>query len=134
MAISHGRRKSKGSAAERELMHMFWGAGWAVTRAAGSGSTQFPNPDLLAGGNGRVLALEVKATKDLKKYFPKSEIRDLDFFANKFGAEPFVVIRFDRKGYYFLKTEDLLCTEASFVASLELCETKGFTFDKLINL
>ena len=73
-------------------MHMFWGAGWAAVRAAGSGSTQFPCPDLLVGNNLRKLSLEIKATKDKKKYFPKQEINDLKYFANKFGSEAWVVI------------------------------------------
>ena len=79
MVIPHAKRKSKGSAAERDLMHKFWAAGWAVVRAAGSGSTQFPSPDLIVGGGIRKLALEIKVTKDSKKYFPKQEIVDLEF-------------------------------------------------------
>ncbi|MFH1770908.1 MAG: Holliday junction resolvase Hjc [archaeon] len=132
MGISHGRRKSKGSAAERTLIHRFWGAGWAAVRAAGSGSTQFPCPDILVGNNLRKLALEVKATKDKKKYFPKQEINDLKYFATKFGAEPWVVIKFDNEDYYFLTLEDLEETTASFVSSLELAKRRGLLFEEII--
>ena len=52
MGISHGRRKSKGSKAERDLIHMFWAKGFGAMRAAGSGSTQHPSPDVIAG-NGK---------------------------------------------------------------------------------
>jgi len=133
MAISHGRRKSKGSAAERDLMHKFWANGWAAVRAAGSGSTQFPCPDLIVGCGTRKLALEVKATKDKKKYFPQEEIRNLEFFSKKFGAEAWVVIKFDRENYYFIRTIDLEKTPASFVASFELAKTKGTTVDALLD-
>ncbi|MBU0472221.1 MAG: Holliday junction resolvase [Nanoarchaeota archaeon] len=132
MGISHARRKSKGSVAERDLIHKFWGASWAAVRVAGSGSTQFPSPDLLVGNNLRKLALEVKATKDKKKYFSKQEINDLKYFALKFGAEPWVVIKFDRENYYFLNIEDLEETPASFTASLELAKRRGFIFEELI--
>ncbi|MFH1589971.1 MAG: Holliday junction resolvase Hjc [archaeon] len=132
MGIVHGRRKSKGTAAERELMHKFWANGWAAVRAAGSGSTQFPCPDLIVGNNLRKLALEIKATKDKKKYFPKQEINDLKYFATKFGAEPWVVIKFDNKGFYFIMLEDLEETTASFVASFEIAERRGLTFEELV--
>lgn len=131
MVISHARRKSKGSAAERALMHMFWANGWACIRAAGSGSTQFPCPDLLVGNSSRRLALEVKATKDKKKYFTKEEIYNLKYFADKFGAEAMVVIKFDRKDFFFLNIDDLAVTPASFVGSLELAETKGLLLSQL---
>ncbi len=49
MGISHARRKSKGSAAERELIHKFWANSWGAIRVAGSGSSQFPSPDILVG-------------------------------------------------------------------------------------
>lgn len=133
MGIAYSRRKSKGSAFERDLMHKFWANSWAAVRAAGSGSTSFPCPDLIVGGNGRVVALEVKATKDKKKYFPRQEINELNFFAGKFGAEAFVAIRFDREDTFFIRTSDLVETDASFVASLELGKTKGFTFDVFIS-
>lgn len=129
MPIAHSRRKSKGSAAERDLIHKFWSIGWAAVRVAGSGSTQFPSPDLLVGNGTRHIVLEVKATKDNKKYFPKEEINALDFFASKFGAEAWVVIKFDRQSFFFICTSDLVQTPASFVASIDLCKEKGLSFD-----
>jgi Holliday junction resolvase - archaeal type len=49
MAVAHRGRKSKGSKAERDLIHLFWSKGFAAMRAAGSGSSQHPSPDILAG-------------------------------------------------------------------------------------
>jgi Holliday junction resolvase len=60
--------KAKGSNAERELVHMFWDKGWAAIRVAGSGSSQYPSPDVLAGNNLRKLAVECKASGELNKY------------------------------------------------------------------
>jgi holliday junction resolvase Hjr len=132
MVVSHAGRKSKGSTAERSLMHKLWANGWACVRAAGSGSTQFPCPDLIVGNGTKRLALEVKATKDDKKYFPKEEIHNLKYFATKFGAEPYVVIKWDRKDFYFIHISDLNETNASFVANFELAQNKGFSFDEFI--
>ncbi|MBU0667208.1 MAG: Holliday junction resolvase Hjc [Nanoarchaeota archaeon] len=131
MSISHSRRKSKGTAAERELIHKFWSVGWAAVRVAGSGSSQFPSPDLLVGNNIRKIALEVKATKDAKKYFPKEEINNLKYFSEKFGAEPWVVIKWDREQFFFISLDDLEETAASFVASLDMAKIKGLSFEDL---
>ena len=64
--------KSKGINGERELVHMFWNRGWACLRIAGSGSSKYPSPDILAGNKLRKLAIECKITKDQKKYFKKN--------------------------------------------------------------
>ena len=69
--------KRKGSNAERELAHMFHNNKWGALRAAGSGSTTLPAPDILAGNGKRYLAIECKSTKDNRKYFPKEEIDQL---------------------------------------------------------
>ena len=55
--------KRKGTNAERDLIKLFWSVGWAAVRVAGSGSMQFPSPDLLVGNKIRRLAIEVKTTK-----------------------------------------------------------------------
>ena len=133
MSISHRRRKSKGSAAERTLIHAFWSEGWAAVRVAGSGWTQFPSPDILVGNNKIKLALEVKITKDKKKYFPKQEIENLNFFAEKFGAEPYIAVKFAKEKFYFIKTIYLNKTTSSYVSSLELCKQKGCLFEGLIS-
>ncbi|MEK6876076.1 MAG: Holliday junction resolvase Hjc, partial [Nanoarchaeota archaeon] len=89
--------KSKGINAERELVHMFWAKDWACLRIAGSGSSRYPSPDLLAGNKLRRLAVECKVTKEKSKYFDKESISSLRKFADVFGAEPWVAVKF--KGY-----------------------------------
>ena len=70
--------KQKGSIAERELIQMFWGASWAAIRVAGSGSSQFPCMDVLAGNGSRNLAVECKSTKYDKQYFKQEQIKQLE--------------------------------------------------------
>ena len=51
-----GRTKARGSAAERELVHLFWDAGWAAFRSPASGAMQHDLPDVIAGHGSRKLA------------------------------------------------------------------------------
>ena len=125
--------KSKGSAAERELIHNFWNNDWAAFRAAGSGSTRYPCPDVIAGNSLRKMAVEVKHVDDVRKYFPKKEIEDLRKFAHVFGCEAWVGVKFQRKGWHFFSVEDLKETPAGFAISIKDSELKGFSFEELIS-
>ena len=124
--------KTKGINAERELIHMFWKKGWAAIRVAGSGSSRYPSPDVLAGNNLRKLAVECKAIKGTSKYLPKEEVEQLRQFSEIFGAEPWIGIRFDKDEWYFLTLEDLQETEKSFGISTKSAKNKGLLFDELI--
>lgn len=132
MSISHARRKSKGSKAERDLIHMFWSKGFAAMRAAGSGSSQHPSPDIVVGNGKRFFAFEVKSSMDHSKYLSKDEITQLDLFANSFGARAFVAIKFDKEQWYFLRLTDLKVTPRSYVVTLESARKKGLVFEELI--
>ena len=125
--------KVKGSVAERELVAMFWETGeWSALRIAGSGRMNFPSPDVLASNKERNIAVECKFINGEKKYFPKEEVELLEEFANGFGAEPWIGIKFSRKSLYFIKTKDLDGTKGMFLASLGLCQEKGIDFSRLI--
>ncbi|MBI4447966.1 hypothetical protein HY643_03220 [Candidatus Woesearchaeota archaeon] len=129
--------KAKGSRAERELFHMFWEAKWHTVRSAGSGSTPLPNPDLIVGNAAekRILAIECKSLKAGKKYFSTAEINQLKYFAEGFGAEPWIAIRFDTIGWFFLKTQELPKTKGeSFAVSLGFAQKNGIKFEELIGL
>jgi len=127
-------KKNKGSNAERELIHLFWNNDWAAMRAAGSGSTRFPSPDVIASNNLRKLAVECKSTSGVNQYFKEKEIAELEKFSRMFGAEPWVAIRFDNEGWYFFSLEDLRKTESQFSMSLRDAKSIGLTFEELINL
>ena len=124
--------KAKGSNVERELIAMFWDAGWGAVRVAGSGSGKFPNPDILAGNKTRRIAVECKFVNDTIKYFSKDDVEQLEFFAGTFGAEAWIGIKFSRKDWFFIKTNELSSTGEMFSASLELCKEKGKAFGELI--
>jgi Holliday junction resolvase len=127
-------RKSKGTNAERDLIHKFNDAGWVAIRSAGSGSMKYPSPDILAGNNLRRLAIECKAVNDIKKYLTKKEVDELVFFANKFGAEPWIAVRFDRLDWFFLMIEDLETTNSSYAVDIKRAKDKGLSFEQLIGI
>lgn len=125
-------RKSKGSNAERDLVHKFNATGWSAIRSAGSGSMVHESPDVLAGNNLRRIAVECKTTKDIKKYLTKKEVDELIHFANNFGAEPWLGIKFDRMEWAFISIDDAVKTEKSYMVDIKMAKDKGLSFDQLI--
>lgn len=127
-------KKSKGIGAERELIHKFWETDkWVAHRIAGSGSSKYPSPDIIASNNIRKIAIECKTSKEKRIYIPKKEIEELKKFGEMFGAESWVGVKFNRNNWLFLTIEDLEETEASFCITLENAKAKGFLFEEMIN-
>lgn len=131
-------RKAKGTRAELELLHKFWGTGkWVVLRAPASGAIKYPCPDLLAGNRLRKLAIECKSTSDNKQYLESQEINSLKEFSAIFGAEPWVAVRFaktreEKDSWFFISTEDLeQTTGGNFVVTIETAKRKGLLFDEM---
>lgn len=126
-------KKAKGTAGENELIHRFWDNNWVCVRVAGSGATQYPSPDLLASRGDKRIVMEVKVISDVKKYFTRTQIKDLEYFAEKFGAEAWVGVRFEDDQWFFLPTFELEMTKAeNYVIDLITMKRKGFTFDEMI--
>ena len=124
--------KSKGSKAERELLHMFWAKGWATIRSAGSGSMKYPGPDLISSNKARVLAIECKSTKKNKQYLDNHDVSQLKEFCEIFGAEPWFAVRFSRKDWLFLSIEDIEKTETGYVIDSKVAERRGLLIEELI--
>jgi holliday junction resolvase Hjr len=125
-------RKSKGSDAERDLVHKFNQIGWVSSRIAGSGSNKYPSPDVIAGNNLKRLVIECKTTKDNSKYLTQKEVDELVIFANTFGAEPWIAVKFKGNAWLFISIEDLKKTDKSYMISLEHAKLAGVSFEELI--
>jgi holliday junction resolvase Hjr len=125
-------QKAKGSKGERELVKFFNENNFSCIRVAGSGSSKYPAPDILAGNAIRRLAIECKVTKDKKKYFTNQEIEQLQTFSNNFGAESWVAVKFPNDDWYFLMLEDLENTGKSWLASLEKAKLRGLNKEELL--
>jgi Holliday junction resolvase len=126
--------KAKGSKGERELVKFFNENEFSCIRVAGSGSSKYPSPDILAGNAIRRLAIECKVTKDKKKYFQSQEIEQLRTFSNNFGAEAWVAVKFPDQDWYFLMLEDLDNTGKCWLASLEKAKIRGLTKEELLHI
>mgnify|MGYP003994618165 CR=1 FL=1 len=127
-------RKAKGINAERDLIHKFHALSWSAVRIAGSGSTRYPAPDLLAGNAIRRVAIECKVTAAKKKYLSKEEISQLQQFSHQFGAEAWIGIRFSRQPWYFLHLEDLEDTGKSLAVSQNMAKLKGISLSEFFHL
>ena len=126
--------KAKGSNAERELIHLFWSKNWAAVRAAGSGSSVYPCPDILASNAARVLAIECKSSGELSRHLQKGQIGDLVKFAKLFGAEPWIGARFNDMKWAFFSPDDLKKTAAGYSVAVKMVKEKGLAFEQLIGL
>ena len=117
--------------AERELVNKMWEAGFAVMRAPASGAaSKTPRPDLLAGKAdiGKIYAIELKISKSTKIYIEPHEIEGLVLFAQRFGAEAIVGVKFKgkRTGFLFLHPEELRQTKSGrYVIDLEVARARG---------
>ena len=124
--------KARGTNAERDLIKRFWANNWAAMRAAGSGSSQYPSPDIIVGNNLRKLAIECKLTTSTRKYFTKEEVRLLKYFSETFGCEPWLAIKFSKEPWYFFMLENMQETPNSYVVTLDQAKSLGITFEELI--
>lgn len=123
---------AKGANAERELIHLFWKQGWAATRVAGSGSSHYPSPDIIAGNVARKIVVECKAVKGERKYLAKEQAAALEQFAARFGAEPWLGVRFNNEQWYFLALEDVIKTKQSLLITKEMARSKGVILGELV--
>ena len=126
-------RKAKGTKGERELIKVFNESGWSALRSAGSGSSRYPSPDIIAANAIRRVAIECKVTKDSKKYLQNKEIDQLQEFSQKFGAESWIGVKFPDQPWYFLMLEDLQDTGKCWLVSLEIAKRKGLTVKELMD-
>ena len=128
--------KRKGTNAERELLHMFWGTGlWCAVRVAGSGSMRYPGPDLLVGSKdqNRRLAIECKTTKGVKIYLSNYDIEKLKEFSDIFDARAWFAVKFQKKDWRFLSLVDLKRTQSGYVIDSKVVDLYGTSFEELIS-
>ncbi|MCH7902167.1 hypothetical protein IIC68_00265 [archaeon] len=94
---------NKGANAERELIRLFWGKGFAVARTAGSGKNPLPMPDLIILGKGRQIVLEAKAWRSNYLSIREEQMDELFKWQEMGGAEIFVAWKYPNKGWFFIE-------------------------------
>jgi len=125
----------KGIKEERELIHKLDSLGFAVLRAPSSGSgTKLDRPDILAGRKGLILALEVKTSKKKTFYVKEESINQLVRFSEKFGAKPFVAVKFKHTGlgWLLIEPEKMVKTSKGYKISLTHVRLKGKSLESII--
>lgn len=131
---------SSGVKAERDLVHMFWEAGFAVLRApASGGGTVLPRPDLIAGSVKRkkFFVLEIKTIRKDILYISAEQIISLLEFSKRIGFEPYVGVKFKnrRKGFSFLHVPDQLLNVRNgnnYKITYTHTSSNGISFGELI--
>ena len=131
---------SSGVRAERDLVHRFWEAGFAVLRApASGGGTILPRPDLIAGSvkRNKFFVLEIKTVGKDILYINEEQIKALLEFADRLGFEPYVGIKFKRKrrDFFFLRAPEQLNkvrNGTNYKISFAAASSTGISFGELI--
>lgn len=109
--------------------------GFAVVRAPASGSrTRLDRPDIVAGRRGLHLALEVKSTIKETLYIEHESIAQLVRFAERFGAEPLIAVKFKRrgKGWILLEPQNLTQTKKGYKVTFREALKVGKRLEALV--
>jgi Holliday junction resolvase len=124
----------KGDRRERELVNRLDEAGFAVMRAPASGSaTDRDLPDVLAGDDGQFYAIEAKSSSGDPIYLSGEEVEALIYFAQNFGANARIAVRFDREDWYFFHPGDLYTTDGgNYRVKKETALADGTDFEELV--
>jgi Holliday junction resolvase len=126
-------KKQKGTYAERELVKMLWERGFACVRAAGSGSGPLPSPDVIASNGKTTLAFECKFFSADYILLNYSQIAQLVEFSQRFGADPWIAVRYEGKEWRFLDMARIRRTTGeNFKVSKNFAYEDGHTFDALL--
>jgi len=118
-------RYRRGASAERELIKMLEGAGFAVVRSAGSKKV-----DIIAGNGKFHFCIEVKSTHEERLYLSQEDYEKLLSFSRRFGGTPVIAVKFVNRGWRFFNPEDLERGGKNYKVTLRA--SKYMTFEELI--
>ena len=77
--------------------------------------------------------VESKSQRRMRKLIEKERILELKKFAERFGAEPWVGMRFNNMVWFFLSLDNMERSKnGSFIISKDIAKKKGLEFDDLI--
>lgn len=125
-------RYNKGSNAERELIKVLFEKGFSVVRAAGSGKTSLPSPDIVALNSSKKMAFECKAWDSEYLSIPIEQLEEQLSWASRAGVEFFVVWKMPREGFYFLAPTDFVRTDKAFSITKKTAYEKGVRLEVLL--
>ncbi len=125
-------RYQKGSSAERELIGILYSKGYSVVRAAGSGKSSLPSPDLVALSQNKKFAFECKAWDSDYLSISIGQMEEQLGWCERAGIDFVVAWKMPRQGFVFLTLNDFAKTEKNYVVSKESALKKGSTLEILL--
>jgi Holliday junction resolvase len=117
----------KGYLSEWQLMHTLAKMGFMVIRSPRSGRIGLASPDIIAAKNGRLFVIECKSRAEAFT-IPKDQLQQLKEWQVKAGAIPYIGWKIARKGWSFLKLEDVVANNGNI--GKRFIEEKGMTIEK----
>ena len=119
-------RYAKGANAERELIRILYEYGFAPIRAAGSGKSSLPSPDLIAIKDGRIIAFECKAWGGPYVNISHGQMDELSKWCSMAGAELIVAWKIPHKGWFLVEKNDMHKSGKAYIISEEVAMKRGF--------
>ena len=121
---------SKGYRAEYELVHTLSKKGYMTIRAPRSGRINLASPDVIAAKNSKLFVIECKSRAEAFT-IPKDQLEQLKEWQEKAGAFPYIGWKIARKGWVFLKLEDVLTNKGNI--GKKFAEEKGLLIDQVFD-
>jgi len=118
----------KGYRGEIQLVHELSKRGFMVVRTPRSGRINLASPDIIAAKDGKLIVIECKSRKNAFK-IKKEQLNELMLWEKKAGAIPYIGWKIVRKGWVFLKLEDVLKNNGNVGKRFAL--SKGIGIDEL---
>ncbi|MEM4663179.1 MAG: Holliday junction resolvase Hjc [Candidatus Diapherotrites archaeon] len=127
-------RYSKGANAERELLGLFYNAGFAVVRVAGSGASKYPEPDCLAFRKDKKYAFECKARSGKYLNIPKEQLESFVEWAKQADLQAYIAWKIPRKGWLFIKPEHLVPRKKGYAIDINRAIAIGKSINQLVEI
>jgi Holliday junction resolvase len=118
----------KGYVAELNLVHTLSKMGYMVIRAPRSGRINLASPDIIAAKPGKLIVIECKS-RAAAFTVPKEQLNELREWQEKAGAVPYVAWKISRKGWKFLRFQDV-CENNGNVGK-KFAEGKGMSIEEI---
>ena len=110
----------KGTNYEYQVMNIFENNGYAALRSLGSGGgTKKGRPDVLVGNCRNIFGFEIKQRGGDVCYINKSQVDKLNDFCYRFGASPYIIVKFGRMPFYVFDENSMIPCEKSYKISVE---------------
>lgn len=119
---------AKGYRAERSLVHTLSKMGFMVVRTPRSGRINLASPDVIAAKNGRLIVIECKSRARAFK-IAADQLQELKEWKEKAGANAYIGWKMSRKGWLFLRLEDVAANNGN--VGKKFVQEKGIGIENL---